>query len=294
MKCFNVRMFGRALALSALAAGALWLAGCGGDSGTGGGGGGGTPTDTIPGTTPGGGGGTDTIPGTTPGGGGGTDTIPGTTPGGGGGTDTIPGTTPGGGGGTDTIPGTTPGGGGNNTVGNNNCTSAASCKSQPMPDGKTWMLENLNINTANSWCYDDNPINCTKYGRLYTWAAAKAACPTGWHLPSAAELTALATAAGGGSLETAGKALKSTSGWIVRIDGTSGNGSDDYGFTALPGGWRDAGGSFDGEGVNASLWTATESDGSSAWFGGMTYSTDYALGETFDKNTGFSARCVAD
>ena len=48
-----------------------------------------------------------------------------------------------------------------------------------------WMTENLNFaytsvpykyeddaSDSTSWCYDDDPANCTKYGRLYTWAAA--------------------------------------------------------------------------------------------------------------------------
>ena len=49
---------------------------------------------------------------------------------------------------------------------------------------QTWMAQNLNYETANSYCYSDTPSNCSKYGRLYTWAAAKAACPTCWHLPA--------------------------------------------------------------------------------------------------------------
>jgi hypothetical protein len=38
----------------------------------------------------------------------------------------------------------------------------------PMPDGKTWMAENLNCDVAGSVCYDRDPANCAKYGRLYT------------------------------------------------------------------------------------------------------------------------------
>lgn len=33
-------------------------------------------------------------------------------------------------------------------------------------------------------CYGNDPVNCQKYGRLYTWDAALKACPDGWHLPS--------------------------------------------------------------------------------------------------------------
>lgn len=36
----------------------------------------------------------------------------------------------------------------------------------------TWLAENLNYAVDNSWCYEDDPANCEKYGRLYsTWAA---------------------------------------------------------------------------------------------------------------------------
>ena len=51
---------------------------------------------------------------------------------------------------------------------------------------QTWIAQNLNytINDGkDSWCYDDTPDNCKKYGRLYKWEAAKEACPEGWRLP---------------------------------------------------------------------------------------------------------------
>ena len=43
---------------------------------------------------------------------------------------------------------------------------------------QTWMAENLNYETGNSYCYDDDPSNCSKYGRLYTWVAATTVCPS--------------------------------------------------------------------------------------------------------------------
>src|SRR5215510_1911675 len=62
---------------------------------------------------------------------------------------------------------------------------------------QTWMAENLNHETNDSWCYDDDPANCDKYGRLYTWDAAMSACPAGWKLPSKEDWDALMTAVGG-------------------------------------------------------------------------------------------------
>ena len=42
---------------------------------------------------------------------------------------------------------------------------------------QTWMAENLNYETVYSYCYKDSASYCSKYGRLYTWAAATTACP---------------------------------------------------------------------------------------------------------------------
>jgi hypothetical protein len=49
---------------------------------------------------------------------------------------------------------------------------------------QTWMAENLNYETSDSWGFFNNGSNCDVYGRLYTWDAAMSACPSGWHLPS--------------------------------------------------------------------------------------------------------------
>ena len=59
---------------------------------------------------------------------------------------------------------------------------------------QTWMIDNLNYNATNSWCYQNIDRNCDTYGRLYTWDAAKTACPTGWHLPDAYEYRDLLSA----------------------------------------------------------------------------------------------------
>jgi uncharacterized protein (TIGR02145 family) len=50
---------------------------------------------------------------------------------------------------------------------------------------QVWLAENLRAETYDSWCFDDDPKNCEKYGRLYTWDAATNACPRGWRLPTA-------------------------------------------------------------------------------------------------------------
>ena len=115
---------------------------------------------------------------------------------------------------------------------------------------QTWMAENLNYEADGSACYEDSTSNCDKYGRLYTWGAAKDACPSGWRLPKMKEFFTLFENVGGSS--TAAKMLKSRTGWhwhVWESDHyvstkpirtrrksimTDGNGIDAFSFTALP------------------------------------------------------------
>ncbi len=153
---------------------------------------------------------------------------------------------------------------------------------------QTWMAENLNYETAASYCYNDDATNCTKYGRLYTWTAATMACPSGWHLPSKAEWETLFNAVG--SQSTAGKELKSTSGWT-----SSGNGTDAFGFSALPAGFRPDDGYYDGEGGFTDLWSSTEYGSDRAFSMSLGYDGDGALLSDCSKTYyGFSVRCLKD
>ncbi|MDR2593957.1 MAG: hypothetical protein LBC87_04220 [Fibromonadaceae bacterium] len=123
---------------------------------------------------------------------------------------------------------------------------------------QTWFQRNLNYAVTGSKCRalveyeyakDENTVNCDKYGRLYSWATAMALpdscntsknststcasqvgakhrgiCPSGWHIPSYAEWNKLK--------DFGISNLKATSGWSK-----NNNGTDDYGFAALPGGF---------------------------------------------------------
>jgi len=53
---------------------------------------------------------------------------------------------------------------------------------------RIWMVENLNYETSDSYCYNNLESNCDKYGRLYERTVANTACPSGWHLPNDDEL----------------------------------------------------------------------------------------------------------
>jgi uncharacterized protein (TIGR02145 family) len=152
---------------------------------------------------------------------------------------------------------------------------------------QTWMAENLNIKMGNSWCYDIHESSCDRYGRLYDFETAKKACPSGWHLPTRQEWNDLIDAVGGENV--AGKKLKSKSRWS-----NNGNGTDDYGFSALPGGGRLSNGSFSDAGYNGFWWTVTEDDAGSAYLRGMHYNYDSVNGYSGVKGNGSSVRCIRD
>ena len=196
-----------------------------------------------------------------------------------------------------------------------------------------WMAENLNYaytdvpfkyrsytSDSTSWCYDNDAANCAKYGRLYTWAAAmdsagiipgnsangcgdgticnlgnvkvRGVCPEGWHLPDTTEWKALFDAVGGWA--TAGIMLKSTEGWNDKYDGTSGNGSDSYSFSALPAGLRYNDGGYSYEGYNTYFWSSTEDNSNYAYDMLLFCNGDNAYLDDGNKNYGFSVRCLKD
>ncbi|MDR0330494.1 MAG: fibrobacter succinogenes major paralogous domain-containing protein [Chitinispirillales bacterium] len=152
---------------------------------------------------------------------------------------------------------------------------------------QTWMAENLNYKTDSSWCNGNNESNCKQYGRLYAWDAAKTACPGGWHLPDTAEWEAMIQTAGGKTV--AGKKLKSERGW--QVVSSQGDGTDDYGFSALPGGFRNEPGDFSGIGYYGSWWSATESR-KAAHHWHMNYLGGSVSEKEQSKGNGYAVRCV--
>jgi uncharacterized protein (TIGR02145 family) len=149
---------------------------------------------------------------------------------------------------------------------------------------QTWMAENLNFNASGSACYANDPSNCDTYGRLYDWNTARAACPAGWRLPSDADWETLINFVG----SNAGTKLKSRTGWH-----NNGNGTDDFGFSALPGGfgWD---GSFGNVGYRGYWWSATEYDASNAWSRPMYWGSSDVYRWDFNKTYQFSVRCLQD
>lgn len=185
---------------------------------------------------------------------------------------------------------------------------------------QTWMAENLNYDPGQggsgdakydwSWCR-----NCEVIGHLYTWAAAidsvklandaenpqdcgygkgcgltgklQGICPDGWHLPSKAEWQDLFDAVGGRS--TAGEVLKSQTGWYRK-----GNGTDAFGFSALPAGDKSDNGYFYHAGDIAYFWSATGNSDHFAYLMYLGYGYKYADLYDDNKNYGYSVRCVKD
>ncbi len=161
---------------------------------------------------------------------------------------------------------------------------------------QTWMAENLNFAASGSKCglgsynndvTDENTVYCDTYGRLYDWNTAKNVCPDGWHLPSKTEWEAMTDNIGGE--DTEGKKLKAKNNWY------SNNGTDEHGFSALPGGGGGEGMSFSGSyGYNGYWWTSSgnEERDDLAYSRSMNCSYEYAYWNDVGKSALLSVRCV--
>jgi uncharacterized protein (TIGR02145 family) len=180
---------------------------------------------------------------------------------------------------------------------------------------QTWMAENLrttkyndgtdipNITGDDEWdglstgayCNYNNTNNTDTidtYGRLYNWHAVNTGklAPKGWHVPTDAEWTQLTDYLGGKSI--AGGKLKETGNthWASPNEGAT----NETGFTALPGGYRLYSGSFLYIGLNGFWWSATEHNATDAWLRYLYCNYSIVLKKEYDKELGFSVRCVKD
>ena len=178
---------------------------------------------------------------------------------------------------------------------------------------QTWMAENLKTTryndgteiplltnssewskNASGYCWYEN--NSAKYkntyGALYKWNTINTGhlCPIGWHIPSDTEWLTLINYAG--SEMVSGRSLKEANSvhWLCPEYG----GDNLYGFTALPGGWREPEGSFRLIGIDGIFWTSSEKDVNDA-YDRVIYSCYEDIPQDWaPKNYGFSVRCVKD
>ena len=177
-----------------------------------------------------------------------------------------------------------------------------------------WMAENLNTSLyrngdkipeaktaeewvaygaqgTGAWCYYDNdPAKGEEYGKLYNWYAVndpRGLAPQGWHIPTNAEWVTLTATLGGKAV--AGSKMKSMSGWE-----NDGNGTNESGFSALPGGYRNLDGYFYDLGNFAYFWSSTEYDYNRAWYRSLNYDYSTVYRDGSFKDYGFSVRCARD
>lgn len=178
-----------------------------------------------------------------------------------------------------------------------------------------WMAENLDYKfdvngstlpigsagtptTPAAWYYDNNEASygidgTYKCGLLYNWYAAKylndnrdTLLPSGWHVPTSSEFDTLATNVGGAS--TAGTKLKALNNSVTSNWPSGWNGTDDYGFNALPAGYYY--GIFYSVNSTSYLWT-TEQVSSYAYFRQL--NAGPSVSSSYDsKDYGYSIRLV--
>jgi uncharacterized protein (TIGR02145 family) len=152
---------------------------------------------------------------------------------------------------------------------------------------QVWMAENFNYNVSGSRCFNDDDNYCDKYGRLYTWDAAKQACPSGWRLPSKDDWEELRNFADGND----GRRLKASSDWNGCGVGSAFSCDDTYGFSALPGGYSDSESFFD-IGYLGNWWSSDEADAGNAYARQMSFFSDIAFEIPSNKSLLFSVRCI--
>ena len=177
---------------------------------------------------------------------------------------------------------------------------------------QTWMAENLKTSKYNDgtliplttdgtawtglstggYCWYDNnaPIYKGAYGAIYNWYTVNTGklCPAGWHTPSDAEWTVLVNYNGGESV--AGDKLKETgvTHWLT----PNTEATNQSGFTALPGGYRDNYGSFYHNGSYGYFWSATEYSSTKAYYRAIMSSGVVTI--YYYKEIGLSVRCLKD
>ncbi len=167
---------------------------------------------------------------------------------------------------------------------------------------QTWSAQNVDNPLNGSYCYYSNESYCVKYGRLYMWTDASRVCPRGWHLPSKSEFETLFTLIGGELTKAdgwtefynswnVGEKLKTTSGWQKE-----GNGTDDYGFSALPAGHLDSQKTSKGVGFSTCFWSSTETGtyNGLAYIFCMSNDHDKVYEHEIDKHAAYSVRCIKD
>lgn len=150
-----------------------------------------------------------------------------------------------------------------------------------------------NLTTPGYCWYSNNIANKDPYGALYNWHSVNTGklCPTGWHVPSDNDWLIVENYLGGSS--PAGGKMKEAlyEHWTFPNTGADNQSN----FTALPGGWRSEGGTFEFINNYGFWWTSTGYDASNAWFRRIQYDQDKVFRSSLgQKKYGMSIRCLKD
>ena len=163
---------------------------------------------------------------------------------------------------------------------------------EPIPEARTkeeWIKAGKEGKPA--WChYENKDENGIKYGKLYNWYAVtdpRGIAPAGWHVSSDAEWRLVTDFLGGE--DAAGTKMKSPTGWTK-----NGNGSNESGFSGLPGGSRDFNGDFSYGDQIGYWWTTTAQDNHLAWYRAIDQTPWYVYRTNYRKENGLSVRCIKD
>ena len=144
----------------------------------------------------------------------------------------------------------------------------------------TWMAENLNYKTENSWCYNNDDSSCKKFGRLYDWETALTICPEGWKLPSRSDFNVLI------ANHKDPRFIRSTEEW------KNDDGLNFWGFNLLPAGGFKAGDFFDAK-VSAYLWSSDAFADSESYALFVNYYGDSSV-KSYSRKAGYSVRCIKE
>jgi uncharacterized protein (TIGR02145 family) len=175
-----------------------------------------------------------------------------------------------------------------------------------VPDPVEWG----NMTTGAYVWYENDTSMKDKYGGLYNWFTAidnNGLCPEGWHVPSNNEWTTL-TDFLGGTISPTGNKLKSCRQVNSPLGGDCNTinhpywnenethyGTDDYGFSGLPGGLRNNDGSFQSIGFGGYWWTSTENNQQHAWIRFLYFNIGaVGMSDFNEKLGGRSIRCLKD
>ena len=165
--------------------------------------------------------------------------------------------------------------------------ASRSASSKRLPGGKEWTTENLNVVTPSSYCYGDSEANCRRYGRLYTWEAARQGCQSlgdGWRLPTGDDWRQLAKQFGGMFDDSDDKGH---SAFTALLTGGSSR------LNAVLGGGRSENGEYRRLEAHGFYWTATDGEPGTAWYYNFGKGSQALYRQTDgDKRSAFAVRCV--